>query len=109
MSYYPTKNSFSRHHAEARQHSDEDLLTLRRYLQQMRAWPEAGDAFLALLSQRHERTGLLSHADYEWIPQVIQDCLRGVDIGSRYPAFFQKLLVSPGLRKAFLKTLESKI
>jgi len=108
MSLYTTQDTFSRQ-AEGQHLPDDDLLVLQQYLKRLRVWPEAGDAFLELLPQLNERTGLLSHSDYEWIPQVTQDCICGVDIGSRYPAFFQKLLISPGLRKAFLKTLKNRI
>lgn len=106
MTLYATKDTYSPPVDE--EIPDEDLLVLQKYLKRLRVWPEAGDAFLELLPQLGEQPGRPSRADFEWIPQVIQDCLTGIDIGHRYPAFFQKLLVDPDLRKAFLQKLERK-
>ena len=44
--------------------------------------------------------------DNEWLPLVVRDSLQGVDIGFQYPAFFQKLLTNPRLRRLFLSEIE---
>jgi hypothetical protein len=51
----------------------------------------------------------VTEADYEWLPKVIDASLRGNDIGCHYPAFFQKLLTNPNLRKMFLDELELQL
>ena len=48
----------------------------------------------------------LTESDNEWLPLVVRDSLRGVDIGFQYPAFFQKLLTNPRLRRLFLSEIE---
>ena len=40
---------------------------------------------------------------------MVEDSLKGVDIGANYPAFFQKLLASNDLRQAFLAMLDARL
>lgn len=83
-----------------------ELLQLRNNLKALQAWPEAGDEFLNLVPEFNRHSPPITDADSEWLPQVVQDSLRGVDIGFQYPAFFQKLLMNPRLRRLFLTELE---
>lgn len=85
---------------------DESIQTLRRQLKNLNAWPEAGDAFLELLTQDRGCGTTLVASDYEWLPQVAESAHKGEDIGLRYPSIFQKLLTFPELRQKFLHTLQ---
>jgi hypothetical protein len=88
--------------------NDGDLSTLRERLMGLNAWPEAGDEFLALLPVSRWHAPPLTDEDNEWLLIVARDTLRGLDIGSNYPAFFQKLITNPKLRQAFLTELDSQ-
>ncbi|NHZ72597.1 MAG: hypothetical protein GWP17_05900, partial [Aquificales bacterium] len=68
-------------------------------------WPEAGDEFLALLPVSRWHAPPLTDDDNEWLLIVARDALRGLDIGSNYPAFFQKLITNPKLRQVFMDEL----
>lgn len=87
---------------------DEGIVTLRQKLRQLGVWPDAADQFLALMPHSRWQNSPLMETDYEWLPQVVEDSLKGVDIGANYPAFFQKLLASHDLRRSFLQTLETR-
>lgn len=82
--------------------------TLRHQLKQLKAWPEAGDQFVALLPQIRQHPSPLTESDREWINSVIDDVVRGVDIGSRYPSFFHNLITNSQLRQLFLDELTSR-
>lgn len=84
-----------------------ELDVLRKHLKQLNCWPAAGDEFLALIP-RTDNAEPLSEKENEWLHQVVDACMEGTDIGFRYPAFFQKLLVNSTLRQAFLEELASK-
>ena len=86
--------------------NEEDLSTLRERLIGLNVWPEAGDEFLALLPVSRWHAPPLTDEDTEWLIIVARDALRNMDIGSNYPAFFQKLITNPKLRQAFLKELD---
>jgi hypothetical protein len=83
-----------------------DLAVLRERLLRLKVWPEAGDEFLALLPVSRWHSPPLTEEDNEWLIIVARDSLRGLDIGSNYPAFFQKLITNPDLRRAFLSELD---
>jgi len=85
------------------------VATLRCRLRELRVWPEAGDEFLELLRQSRWHSPPLTESDRRWLPLVIEDVVNGVDIGSHYPAFFQKLLMSSALRETFLDALDRRI
>jgi hypothetical protein len=53
-----------------------------------------------------ETTGI-SGADDEMLSLMVDAALNGVDIVSRYPSFYRKLLSNAELRQAFIDTLES--
>ena len=82
-----------------------ELAILRRSLIDLNAWPEAGDQLLDLMPLSRWDTFPVSDADFDWLPSVVDDALRGKDIGAKYPSIFQKLLTNDDLRQAFLKTL----
>ncbi|PIE81984.1 MAG: hypothetical protein CSA11_02390 [Chloroflexi bacterium] len=86
--------------------TDGNLATLRERLMAFDVWPEAGDEFLALLPVSRWQAPPLTEEDKEWAIIVVRDTLRGLDIGSNYPAFFQKLITNPKLRQAFLDELD---
>jgi len=79
---------------------------LRQRLTELEAWPEAGDLFLELLPVSLWYARPLADEDFEWLPRVVSDAKRRIDIGSRYPAFFQKLLTNRTLGQAFLEALD---
>ncbi|WP_420641780.1 hypothetical protein [Candidatus Leptofilum sp.] len=85
--------------------NDIGVQTLRHELQQLNAWPEAGDLFLDLLEKAQGYGSTLVPTDYEWLVQVADSACKGEDIGSRYPSIFQKLLTYADLREKFLQTL----
>jgi hypothetical protein len=87
---------------------ERDLTALRERLMGLNVWPEAGDEFLALLPVSRWHAPPPTDEDNEWLIIVARDALRGLDIGSNYPAFFQKLITNPKLRKAFLAELDSQ-
>ncbi len=83
-----------------------DMMTLRNRLKDLQAWPAAGDDLLNLVPDFNWHPLPLTESDNEWLPLVVRDSLRGVDIGFQYPAFFQKLLTNPRLRRLFLNEIE---
>lgn len=85
-----------------------DIAVLRHHLKQLNVWPDAADEYLALLSVSRWHTLPLTDDDAKWLLSAAEDSIQGVDIGARYPAFFQKLLTNATLCQAFLKELERK-
>jgi hypothetical protein len=81
------------------------ILVLRRELKWLQAWPEAGDLFLELIPVSRWQSPTVTDEDIQWLPRIVEDALRGVDIGARYPAFFQKLTMSDDLCRMLLKAL----
>lgn len=45
-------------------------------------------------------------ADLEFLSLFIEDAQHGVDVSRRYPGFYQKLIIDPELRQAFLDILQ---
>lgn len=86
----------------------QDLNNLQTQLKTLNAWPSAGDEFLTLIPKT-DNPEPISEKEGEWIPQVVKDCLDGIDIGFRYPSFFQRLLMNSTLRNAFMDALEQKL
>lgn len=86
-----------------------ELLSLRNQLKELEAWPTAGDEFLNLIPEFNRHSPPVTESDNEWLPQVVQDSLKGVDIGFQYPSFFQKLLMNPHLRRLFMKELRTAL
>lgn len=85
---------------------DEGMFALRQRLKQLGVWPDAADQILALMSHSRWQSSPLLETDYQWLPKVVEDSVKGIDIGANYPAFFQKLLASEDLRRAFLNALD---
>ena len=79
---------------------------LRQKLRQYNAWPEAGDNFIALMSGTNWNAPKPNDNDFQILSQVVNDVIAGKDIGPKYPAFFQKLLVHSALRQVFMDTLQ---
>lgn len=79
-----------------------DIFVLRDKLQQLRAWPEAGDMYLQLLAHSHQDPQSYSDKDRKWLSAAARDAVKGQDIGAKYPSFFQKLLTNVSLRRDFL-------
>ena len=86
--------------------NDNGLVALRERLLGLNVWPEAGDEFLALLPVSRWDAPPITEEDNEWLLIVARDSLRGLDIGSNYPSFFQKLITNPKLRQAFMDELD---
>jgi hypothetical protein len=87
---------------------DPGLIILRQRLKQLNVWPDAGDQFLEMMPHFLWHAPPLTETDAQWLPQVVDDATKGVDIGAAYPAFFQKLLSSEPLRQSFLSALDNK-
>lgn len=83
-----------------------ELKQMRNRLKALHAWPAAGDDILELVPEFNRHSPPVTESDNEWLPLVVKDSLRGVDIGFQYPAFFQKLLMNPRLRRLFMAELE---
>ena len=83
-----------------------ELWLMRNRLKELDAWPAAGDEILELVPEFNRHSPPITESDREWLPQVVRDALKGVDIGFQYPSFFQKLLMNPRLRRRFLADLE---
>lgn len=79
-----------------------DISVLRDKLQQLRAWPEAGDMYVQLLGHSHQDPQSYTDKEREWLSAAARDAVKGQDIGAKYPAFFQKLLTNDSLRRDFL-------
>lgn len=88
---------------------DEGIAVLRQRLKQLGVWPDAADQFLALMPHSRWQNSPLVEADYQWTNRVVEDSLKGVDIGANYPAFFQKLLANNDLRQTFLTMLDARV
>ncbi|MCB9423048.1 MAG: hypothetical protein H6667_24825 [Ardenticatenaceae bacterium] len=88
---------------------DEGIVVLRQQFKQLGVWPDAADQFLALIPHSRWQNAPLVDTDYQWVPRVVEDSLRGVDIGANYPAFFQKLLTNSELRQFFLNRLGERL
>lgn len=82
------------------------LAVLRTLRDQPDNWPEQADQLLAHLGQSTPLGDMPDHEDETLLSLAVDDALKGVDISTRYPAFFQHLLVDAALRRAFLETLE---
>ena len=85
--------------------STHEVFELRQRLVQLGAWPEAGDAYLSMIETALWDRGQIREQDFDWIPKVVEDVNRGIDIGCVYPSFFQKLITSHELRAEFIKQL----
>jgi hypothetical protein len=88
---------------------DKGIANLRQRLKQLGVWPEAADQFLALMPHSKWQNSPLVDEDFQWVPKVVEDSLKGVDIGAYYPAFFQKLLANDELRQSFLRALDAQV
>ena len=86
----------------------QELNDLQESLKKLNSWPAAGDEFLALIPKT-DAPEPLTEKENEWLPQVVNGCMEGTDIGFRYPSFFQKLLMNSILRNAFMESLEKKM
>jgi len=83
-----------------------ELQMLRQNLRRYNAWPEAADNFIALMSGTNWNAPKPNDNDFQLLPRVINDVIAGKDIGSQYPAFFQKLLAHSAFRQMFIDTLQ---
>lgn len=93
--------------AEANQITQE-LDSLKYYLKKLNSWPAAGDEFLTLLPKTDDAEPITAK-EQEWLHQVVDAAMDGTDIGFRYPAFFQKLLMNSTLRQTFIEQLVIKM
>lgn len=82
-----------------------EVQQLRKQLIEMCAWPEAGDQYLEMLAYSHWDMLKVNPRDYDWINAAASDVASGVDIGAKYPSFFQKVLTNADLRQGFLRRL----
>jgi hypothetical protein len=68
-------------------------------------WPATADRLLDDLRAAGEEPAALTDEDMAMLSLVLGDALQGVDVATRYPRFFEKLLANEGLREAFLDGL----
>lgn len=57
---------------------------------------------MALNSPANSGNNSSRSADLEFLSLFIEDARHGVDVSRRYPGFYQKLIIDPELRQAFL-------
>lgn len=81
---------------------------LRQSLDKLGSWPEAGDEYISLMTTSLWDRIAVRSQDFDWIPRVVADAKKGVDIGLRYPSFFQKLIANGKLRTRFVKQLHGE-
>jgi hypothetical protein len=60
---------------------------------------------MALNSPGNSGNNSSRSADLEFLSLFIEDARHGVDVSRRYPGFYQKLIIDPELRQAFLDIL----
>lgn len=82
------------------------LAGLRALLDQPGNWPEKADELLAKLGQVSQPEFVSDQENETLLSLMVDDALKGVDISTRYPAFYQQMLVDVELRQAFLTALE---
>jgi len=104
-----TRLQLFNHSSQQTQQLEPDVSALRQRLLQLEAWPAAGDIFLNLLPKSPAEDQPVTEADNQWLSKVLDDTLQGVDIGQRYPSFFQKLILNGLLRQAFLHELDKRL
>ena len=77
----------------------------RAQIEQGRDWPASADR---LWSQLAQSTSAASSAEeeHELLSLIVNDALKDIDVSTRYPEFFRRLLADEDLRQAFLEALE---
>lgn len=80
---------------------------VRNLINRPEDWPTTADELLARLSQASQPAAFSDQENETLLSLVVDDALKGVDISSRYPDFFQRLLEDDDLRQAFLATMEA--
>jgi hypothetical protein len=85
--------------------AEEALNYFYRRLKQLNSSSGKVDELLKLLREMQEGSSV-DREDEEMLSLIIDDALRGIDIASRYPVFFKKLLANEELREAFLDSLD---
>jgi hypothetical protein len=60
---------------------------------------------MAFYSPGNSGNDSVRSADIEFLSLFIEDARHGVDVSRRYPGFYQKLIIDPELRQAFLDIL----
>jgi hypothetical protein len=81
----------------------EKLAALREQLEVAEEWPSTADHLLQHITEPGQT---ITTGDEDMLSLVVDDALKGVDITSQYPAFYQKLLADAELRQAFLDALD---
>ncbi len=83
------------------------VMTLRQQLEHSSVWPEAAVALLkSALPPQTAAPFLLEPEDETMLSVILSDALAGVDIASRYPAYFRRMMAEPALSAAFLDALD---
>ena len=83
------------------------LAALRALADQPDNWPDKADRLIANLGQIPQSDLVFDQENETLLSLVLDDALKGVDISSRYPVFFQQLLNDQDLRQTFLDALEA--
>lgn len=81
------------------------LAALRTQLEQTGRLPETAEELLRQLLPSNQLPPVATEEDFEMLSLIISDTLQGVDIPTRYPSFYNKLLTNSELREAFLDAL----
>ena len=75
------------------------LAALRALADQPGNWPDTADRLIANLGQIPQSDLVFDPENETLLSLVLDDALKGVDISSRYPVFFQQLLNDQDLRQ----------
>lgn len=82
---------------------------LREALVKLESWPKAADDFIELMPYSRLPRLPIVEQDKEWLPKVVEAAVNHQDIGQKFPAFFQKLLLNSDLCEKFLLALRVKL
>ncbi|MBK8984479.1 MAG: hypothetical protein IPM39_00115 [Chloroflexi bacterium] len=77
------------------------LAFLRRCAVDSQEWPETADHLLMVLAQVTPLPEA-NEGDMEMLSLVVNDMLAGVDVGERYPAFYERMIADVSLYQMFL-------
>lgn len=83
------------------------VMMLRQQLEHGSVLPEAAVALLkSVLPSQTAAPFVLEPEDETMLSVILSDALAGVDIASRYPAYFRRIMAEPTLSAAFLDALD---
>lgn len=81
------------------------LAAYRQQATEFGQWPQATDPLMVHLTQT-AHTSNFDERDSDMLSLVVSDALSGIDIAQRYPAFYERMVITPWLYQGFLDALE---